>query len=165
LFALLLLLPFAAAAQSGDDGEEDAGSRWVEEEVKLPPFPKPGNLIKFTPSAAASNEFFIDPDSLAVGKDGVVRYTLIVKGAGGAENVSYEGIRCATREQKYYAFGRRDGTWVNARSAQWKRIEYREVNRQHAVLYDDYLCRDRRTPRTVKEAMQQFKYGGFEPIR
>ena len=155
---ILSLLPFVAAGQPAED--EDAPSQWVETEVKLPSFPKPGSLIKFTPSAAASNEFFIDADSISVQTDGVVRYTLVIKSPGGAQNVSYEGIRCETREQKYYAFGRSDGTWMNARSAQWKRIEYREVNRHHGVLYADYMCPDRKRPRTAKEVVQQLKYGG-----
>jgi hypothetical protein len=158
------LIPLTAAAQAGTDDEESSPGRWSEAEVKLPPFPKPGNLIKFAPSAATSNEFFIDPDSISVGADGVVRYALVVRSPGGAQNVSYEGIRCETREQKYYAFGRLDGTWVNVRSPQWKRIEYREVNRQHGVLYDDYLCRDRRRPRTAKEAINELKYGNVRPF-
>ncbi len=157
----LPLLAFEAAAQPAED--EDAPRTWVEAEVKLPPFPKPGNLIKFAPSAASRNEFFIDPDSISPGTDGVVRYTLVIRSPAGAQNVSYEGIRCETREQKYYAFGRPDGTWMNARSAQWKRIEYREINRHHAVLFADYLCRDGKRPRTAKEAIQELKYGSTRP--
>jgi hypothetical protein len=161
--ALAGLLPLVAAAQPVE--EEDFPSRWAETEVKLPPFPKAASLIPFAPSAASRNEFYVDADSIMVGADGVVRYTLVVKAPGGAQNVSYEGIRCETREQKYYAFGRPDGTWVNARSAQWKRIEYREVNRQHAVLYADYLCRDGKRPVSAKEAVQQLKYGNMQPYR
>jgi hypothetical protein len=155
---ILSLLPLAGMAQPAED--EDAPGRWVEAEVKLPPFPKPGSLLMFNPSGASRNEFYIDADSIAVGADGVVRYTLVIKAPGGAQNVSYEGIRCETREQKYYAFGRPDGTWMNARTAEWKRIEYREINRHHGVLYSDYLCRDRKRPRTEKEAIQLLKFGG-----
>ena len=111
-------------------------------------FPSPRICSSFDVSAASDNRFYIDPESIAVGTDGVVRYTLVVRTPSGAENISYEGMRCDTREQKFYAFGRRDGTWVNARTSEWRRIEYQDINRQHGVLYRDFFCFDqpRRDP-------------------
>jgi len=160
LLACCMLLPAAAGAQPRPDLEEEGAKTWNELEAKLPPFPKTENLISFDVSGASSNRFYIDPQSIAVGSDGVVRYTLVIKGSGGGENISYEGMRCETREQKYYAFGRRDGTWSSARSGEWRRIEYQDINRQHGVLYEDYLCRDRKRPvKSPAEAIQRFKYG------
>ncbi len=161
LLAGCMLLPAAAGAQPRPDlEEEEGGKKWVELEVKSPPFPKAENLIPFEASAASSNRFYIDTQSIAVGSDGVVRYTLVIKGSGGGENISYEGIRCETREQKYYAFGRRDGTWSNARSSEWRHIEYKDINRQHGVLYMDYLCPDRKKPvKSPAEAISRLKYG------
>lgn len=161
LLACCLLLPAAAGAQPRADLERDEGTgTWVELEAKMPPFPKSGNLIAFDVSSATRNRFYIDSQSIAIGSDGVVRYTIVIRSPGGAENISYEGIRCETREQKYYAFGRRDGTWSNARSNEWRYIEYKEANRQHGVLYADYLCLDRKRPvKSPAEAIQRFKYG------
>ncbi len=156
-----MLLPAAAGAQPRADLERDEGTgTWVELEAKLPLFPKTENLIAFDVSGATRNRFYIDPQSLTVGSDGVMRYTLVIRGSGGGENISYEGIRCETREQKYYAFGRRDGTWSNARSNEWRYIEYKEANRQHGVLYLDYFCPDKKRPvKSPAEAIQRFKYG------
>ncbi len=161
LLACCMLLPAGAGAQPRPDLEEEEGTKkWVELEAKLPPFPKSENLLAFEVSAASSNRFYIDPQSIAVGSDGVVRYTLVIKGSGGGENISYEGIRCETREQKYYAFGRRDGTWSNARSGKWRRIEYQDINSPHGVLYADYFCPDRKIPiKSPAEAIRRFKYG------
>lgn len=154
------LLPAAAAAQPRADPEDEDPKSWVELEIKLPPFPKPENLIPFEVSAASSNRFYIDAQSIAVGSDGVVRYTLVIKGSGGGENISYEGIRCEAREQKYYAFGRRDGTWSNPRFGKWRRIEYQDINSPHGVLYADYFCPDRKVPvNSPAEAIRRFKYG------
>ena len=161
LLAGCLLLPAAAGAQPRADREQDDGPRWwVELEVKLPPFPKREDLLAFEVSPASSNRFLIDPQSIAVGSDEVVRYTLVVRSPGGAENISYEGIRCETREQKYYALGRRDGTWSNARSSEWRYIEYKDLNRQHGVLFADYFCPDKKRPiKSSAEAIQRFRYG------
>ncbi len=158
LLACCGLLSLAANAQLFRDKEEVEKS-WLEAEIKLPPYPKPGTLIEFEAGAASSNRFYIDAESISVGSDGVVRYTLVVKGAGGGENISYEGIRCGTREQKYYAFGRRDGAWSNARSGEWRRIEYKDINRQHGVLYADFFCPDKKPVRSPKDAVNRFKYG------
>lgn len=157
IIVLCALLPPAAAAQRAQDDDEPKS--WVELEVKLPPYPKSGNLIEFEAGAASSNRFLIDAESISVGSDGVVRYTLVVKGSGGGENVSYEGIRCDMGQQKYYAFARRDGTWSSARLSEWRRIEYKDVNRQHGVLYANYFCYDRTLIKSPKEAIQRFKYG------
>jgi hypothetical protein len=155
-----MLLPAAAGAQPRPDPEEEGTETRVELEVKLPPYPKSENLIPFDVSAASGNRFYVDSGSISIGSDGVVRYTLVIKGPGGGENVSYEGIRCETRQQKYYAFGRRDGTWSNARSGDWRLIEYQDINRQHAVLYADFFCPDRNRPvKSAAEAVNRFKYG------
>src|SRR5258706_11799035 len=143
------------------DSEETEKKRWRKSEAKLPPYPKSANIIAFDVSAASSNRFYIDPDSISVGSDGVVRYTVVVRSPSGAENISYEGIRCETREQKYYAFGRRDGTWANARSGEWRYIEPKDINRQHAVLYLDYFCPDKKRPAAPPQVIiNRFKYGG-----
>lgn len=158
LLACCALPPLAANAQLFRDSEEIEKS-WLEAEIKLPPIPRPGALLEFEAGAASANRFYVDPESISVGGDGVVRYTLVVKGPGGGENISYEGIRCETREQKYYAFGRRDGAWSTARSSEWRRIEYKEINRQHGVLYADYLCPDRKPVKSSQDAINRFKYG------
>jgi hypothetical protein len=156
--ALLLMLVTGAQTRAADEDEGEPKPR-VEMEVKLPPPPKPENLLQFEPSAASSNRFFIDAASITIGSDATVRYTLLIRSPGGAENVSYEGIRCDTLEQKYYAFGRRDGTWANAQSSDWRRILYKDVNRQHGVLYSHYFCPDGSPVASVKDAINRFKYG------
>jgi hypothetical protein len=157
LIVLCALQPSAFGAQSSEDDE--GPKAWKELELKLPPYPKPGNLIEFEGGAASTNRFFIDTESISVGSDGVVRYTLVTKAAGGAENISYEGIRCDMQQQKYYAFGRRDETWSNARRSEWRRIEYKDLNRQHGVLFANYFCYDRTLIKSRAEAIQRFKYG------
>jgi hypothetical protein len=162
LVAGCVLAPAVAAAQPRPDLEdEDASTKlWRELEVKLPPYPRSGNIIPFEVSGASSNRFYIDPESISVGSDGVVRYTVVVRSPGGAENISYEGIRCETREQKYYAFGRRDGTWATARSGEWRYIERKEINGQQGVLYLDYFCPDKKKPvGSPKDIINRFRYG------
>jgi hypothetical protein len=160
LLCCVLALPALAAAQPLKIFEDDEEKKeFVEREIKLPPAPKAENLVKFEASAANSNNFFIDATSILISDDGVVRYTMVVKSPSGAENVSYEGIRCETTELKVYAYGRRDGTWSNATAPAWKKIVYKDVQRQHGVLYSHYFCPDGAAIRSPQAAIQRFKYG------
>jgi hypothetical protein len=166
LVAAAVLGAAGAYAQQGSDFENDFDENkkeWKEIEAKIPPYPKDANLVAFEGGPASPHRFFIDTQSLSIGTDEVVRYTLVIKTAGGATNVTYEGIRCETREQKYYAVGQPGGGWTRARNPQWRRIELREVNRQHNVLYTDFLCNgglNRGIPaESVKEIVKWLKYG------
>jgi hypothetical protein len=135
LGALSLALPLAAL--SAQDDEEPV---WAEEQVASPTFPKNADLIEFYVSPGTANRFFVDGATLAVGKDGAVRYVLLVKTGGGATNVTFEGIRCKTGEYKIFASGRADGSWAPARLSDWRRIEDKPVNRHHAALSRELFC-------------------------
>ena len=140
--ALLLAGTIAPAAEWGkfESDFDEEKKPWAEIEAQLPAYPREENLLRFDAGAATANRFYIDAPSLTVGPDGVVRYTMFIRAAGGATNVSFEGIRCETREQKLYAIGRSDGKWTRARDPAWRDIEYKELNRHHGVLFADFFC-------------------------
>lgn len=161
LLPYALLLPLAAPAQilPPRAGEEDPDKKeFVELEVKLPPFPQDSNLIPFEANAASSNRFFIDGPSITVADDGTVRYTMVIKSPSGASNISYEAIRCETREQKLYAFGRRDGTWSNARTGDWRPIMAKGTYSTQNELHKNYFCPLGGAVRTAKDAVNRLKY-------
>lgn len=122
----------------GDDEE-----KWQEDaDVQPPGWPADANLVRIDVSAAAANDYFIDSASLDIGKDRVVRYTLVVKTTGGATNVSFEGIDCRGPMWKHYASGRSDKTWskASARRLEWRPIENKTINAHHAALSRYYFC-------------------------
>ncbi|HEX6828233.1 MAG TPA: CNP1-like family protein [Burkholderiales bacterium] len=161
---LLLLWSAAAAAQSppgGFDQAFDGDERpWREIEAKLPAYPLPENLVKIDAGATASSRYYVDTASLSVDPDGVVRYSVVVKSAYGAESVSYEGIRCDTRERRSYAFGRPDGSWSRARSSRWERIQANLAQtRYQMTLYGDYFCPEGRIAGDRKEVLDGLRRG------
>jgi hypothetical protein len=125
----------------------------------LPAAPRQANLLPFFVSSASEFRFFVDGASISPGKDGVVRYTLIVRSPLGAETVSYEGIRCATGEVKSYAYGRADGSWT-VRPGAWRRFEARGVQRWHDALWREYFCPRELPIRTAAEGVYALKRGG-----
>lgn len=157
--ALLFSLPaYAGWGEFEYDFDQDV-QPWKEIEAKLPASPKLDEAIPLFVSAATDNEFFVDPKSISVGEDGVVRYTMIVRSPSGALNVSFEGIRCSSHEKKLYAFWRPDGSWSRNKYAKWSRIEFKNLNRQHHMLSDDFFCPGRIMVRDADEAIYALKRG------
>ena len=142
------------------DRHFDDTPEWVEESAKLPAFPRDSDLIEFTVSAATANHFFIDGATLAVGSDAVVRYTLVIRAAGGASNISYEGMHCGIGSVKRYAVGRSDGTWSWLRSGDWQPIENKLANRQYAALSREYFCPLGNPIRSADEGRDALRRGG-----
>lgn len=137
-----------AAAQTADD-----------QSPTLPPFPRDENLVRVQVEGVTNFEYFVDLESVSVGTDGVVRYTLVARSDGGATNVAYEGIRCEGRERKLYAIGRADKTWSAARSPKWAPISGLPINRLEATLNDGYFCPARIMVRSTEEARKRLRSG------
>ena len=158
LLVLLLSLPFAARAEWGKfDYDFDQEKPWVEVAAQLPAYPKDENLIPFNVSSATRNKHFIDANSVSVGEDLVIRYTVVIDAAGGARNVSFEGMRCESSERRLYAYGHPDGTWSKARNAGWEDIKLRSLLSYRKALYEDHFCPDGIRVRDGKEAVQNLR--------
>lgn len=156
--ALLLMLPLTAYAEWGQfDIEFEADKPWVELSAQLPPTPKAENLVEFNVSSAARHRHFVDTASISVGEDKVVRYTVVIEAAGGAKNVSFEGMRCETGERRLYAYGHSDGTWSKARNSGWEGIKFRSLLSYHKALYEDHFCPDGINVKDGKEAAQNLR--------
>lgn len=168
LIALLpLLLAASVSAQTQWDGWDYKFDReitpWAEMQSQIPPYPADENLLPLDVGSATSHRFFVDAKSVSVGKDGVVRYSLVVRTVGGATNVSFEGIRCDPREQKYYAIGRADKTWVRARYPQWRPIIPKDYSAQHTTLHREYFCRGKIMVESAELIVQSLRRGPERP--
>lgn len=141
LLACSLLAACAGTwAQEVDDGFDDTEKPWQEIAAQLPPAPQQENLAEFYLSPNATMKAFVDTNSVSIGTDKVVRYTVVTKTDGGAVNVMYEGMRCETAEKKSYAFGHPDGKWSRSRRDQWQQIKDFGGNRIDGALFKDYFC-------------------------
>lgn len=158
---LLLVAAAGASAQDKSDWERAQEKRnWREAEVSPPAYPRAQDLLPFFVSSASRFEFFVDAASLSIGEDGVVRYTLVARSAQGAESVSYEGIRCSTREVRIYATGRvADHAW-SRRAGPWRRIEARSVQRWHNALAAEFFCAGGVALYSAEEGVAALRRGG-----
>lgn len=161
MLAVLAAFDAPAQGQWGQWGADfDEGKKpWKEIEAKIPAYPKPENLLPFEAVKTSGHRYFIDAQSLSLGEDGVVRYVLVIQTAGGATNVTFEGMRCDMRQQKYYAIGQKNGGWTRARDPQWRRIAGYGQSR-HGTLYDEYFCADNKLPATPRQIIHMLRYRG-----
>jgi hypothetical protein len=149
---------YAASWTLFDSDFDDEQKPWDELQTQLPAYPDLAKALPFEVSSPRSNRFLIDPKSIVVGDDGVVRYSLIAQSSSGVLNVSYEGMRCETREKKLYAFGRKDGTWSRNKFAKWEVISQIR-NPQDYELFQDFFCPDSIIVRDADEAIFALKRG------
>jgi CNP1-like family len=166
LFTLAFFASSVAAQPVRDektDWEKEQDQRnWKEVELKLPAYPGDKGLIELQVQGTNNFRFYVDPESLAVGPDGVVRYTFVARSPSGYANVSYEGIRCATAEYKTFAFGN-DGRWA-AKDSEWRPIESKGTNSWHFELRRSYFCPDRRGIQTAAEGVNALRKGGHPAV-
>jgi len=160
LLILLFSIPWAAQAEWGDFVYQfEQEKPWIEIAAQLPAYPKTENLLPFSVSSATRNRFFVDAASISVGEDKVVRYTVVIEAAGGAQNVSFEGLRCESGERRLYAYGHPDGTWsrARARNAGWESIKFRSLLSYQKALFEDHFCPDGIRVKDGAEAVRNLK--------
>ncbi len=161
LVATSLLVLSVLGLPGGALAYDEEEAAWQEDAVVFPEMPPPERMKALYVSPTATNRFFVDPVSLTVGGDGVIRYVMLVETAGGARNMTYEGLRCSTREKRIYATARRDGSWSTSRNEAWEKIRDIPPNRQHAALYSEYFCPGGFVVRNPDEARRALAVGGI----
>ena len=161
IFAGVFIFATAARAQQSAPLNKDFDEKpWEEQKQQLPDYPKESNLKQIDIGPITSFRFFVDMESVNVGTDGVVRFTLTARSASGASNVSFEGLRCKTQEKKIYALGRANGNWVAAKNRNWIVLERQNVNPVYTVLYEDFFCPEGNIVSSTLEAVESLKNGG-----
>jgi len=108
------LLPVQAESLFGEPVPESA--------APPPPQFTAQNLLLVDAGNFSSLRLGVDPASLSLGSDGVVRYVLVAVSASGNASGLYEGIRCTTAETKLYARFNADTGWVSVKDPQWRSL-------------------------------------------
>ena len=93
---------------------------WKEADAPPPPAVRTQGLIPLDMGRGTELRWGVDPQSISIGPDRVVRYVVVAQGQDGVLNAIYEGIKCSTGEVRVYARHASDGQWVPAKSAEWQ---------------------------------------------
>ena len=140
---------------------DEAVVAWQEVQAQMPSAPVDADLLAFEVEGRPGFRYAIDRKSLAVGGDGVTRYSIVITSSTGVRTINFEGMRCATGERKIYAFGRADGGWSKNRAARWDYIRARVAGSYHSILFHDFLCAGGEGTASVEQIVQRLKRGGY----
>ncbi len=142
-----------AAAQLVDNPD------WKETEAPPPPAFDPARVVEIEMPSRLTLNYGVDPDTIRITGDGIVRYVVVASNRTGAMNAFYEGVRCATAEMKTYARFT-GGEWHPVENPDWQKM--RDMSSPHASeLARQGLCRGRAPRQTPREIVQYIK----RPIR
>ncbi len=135
-------------------------TEWQESVAPPPPAFDQNRLVPIEMPPYMTLKFGIDPQTIAITPDGIVRYVVVASSkSGGAVNAFYEGVRCKTGEAKSYA--RYSGNaWEPTKAPEWKRIT--DLNSRYTwAIATQGVCRDSAPRATVSEIVQYIR----NPVR
>lgn len=147
--SILGMTPFFAAAQTSYMEEKV----WTEAIAAPPTTFSTETLLTFEVLKASALTYGIDPNTLTVGEDGVVRYVMVARSTSGALNVLYQGIRCATAETKTYGRLNDKGMWNASPDADWQTLSFRGPTRPAMILARQGVCEGRTITGNVQKIL------------
>ena len=122
MLGLSAALVFAAPYCSAQSGNGPDNPDWTEEQTPPPPSFSKDKLIPLVMPPHISVKVGVDPESIVVGGDGVVRYVIVMTNTTGSINAVYEGVRCISDEVKTYARLSASKEWSMVVNPAWKAL-------------------------------------------
>ena len=99
----VLALALCATSALANAQLRDADPDWKENDLQAIPAFDVSRLIEIDMGQRFSLVYAIDPQTLSVGSDGILRFVMVARSSSGAVNAFYEGLRCSTAEGRVYA--------------------------------------------------------------
>lgn len=134
---------------------------WVEDTSPAAPTFSTEHLLALDMPPHVSIKAGIDPDTISVGTDAVVRYVVVMRNSSGSTMASYEGIRCETREVKTYARRNSLGEWVALSEPVWRDLNATMPSHHAQVFAGQAACKEGGTP--TRSGILDVMKNGFNP--
>lgn len=156
----VVLWAFAAAAQLADVDPD-----WKEADAPPPPAFDLTRLVPFDVGPGSQLTFGVDPATISIGSDGIVRYVVVARSRSGTVNAMYEGLRCTTGEIRTYARHNPDSGWSRVDSALWKSLWDNQPSRHSLMFARQGGCNGRAAPRNAQEIVRDLRNQNLEKTR
>ncbi len=138
---------------------------WKELEAPPPPVFEVSRLVPFDVSINSALQFGVDPATINIGRDGVVRYVIVARSTSGAVNAMYEGLRCSTGEMRTYARYNASGGWSRTEKNDWRSMWGNAASRHTLMFAKQGGCTGNATPRSVDEIVRSLRNQDYEKTR
>ncbi len=136
-----------------------AGENGGDLAISLPDWPEEQNLVLLRQGVRADLRFWVDQRSLELVAGGEIRYTFVARSASGARSVTFEGMRCGSRDRIILATGSIDGRWVPVGAPRWNPVDRQDPTGMREVLYKDIFCPARLPVASLQELRSALKAG------
>lgn len=158
--ACLLALTCLSAVTLAKANDEE--KQWVEKATEAPKTFSIEKLQPFTVSQGSALTYGIDPETLTVGEDWVVRYVMVARSPSGALNVLYEGIRCQSSQVKTYArWDNNRSAWHSPSNPEWKSLSFGGSTRPAMILAKEGLCNGESVNGNPRKMLSTLKTGMY----
>ena len=141
----LALVSLSASALSEIDPD------WKESVAPPAPSFNKDQVIPIEMPRYVSLRFGVDPATLVITPDGIVRYVMVATSESGVLSAMYEGIRCATGEVKTYAHYTSSGNWATVKDPKWQGMND-NLRSKHALAFAREAACDSRSTVTISPA-------------
>ena len=159
--AICLLLAGSAWAQLADTAPD-----WKELEVPPPARFSVEHLVPIEMPRYVTVKIGLDPASLSIGKDGIVRYVVVAVSQSGNINAMYEGIWCLKGDVKTYARFGSDGKWNPVDDAQWLPLNGNQRSMHALAIARQGACDGRAATASSPEVMiRKLKSSRFDGMQ
>jgi hypothetical protein len=152
--ALLLACSGLASAQFTADDPD-----WKEADVPPPPAFDLKRLMFVEFNSASQLKWGVDPASIKISSDGIIRYVVVAQSPSGAVNAMYEGIRCNKAEFRRYARHHPTNGWVNATDSNWTALRQSSLSKHPLALAKLGLCDGAAAPSSADHAIRALRAG------
>lgn len=156
----LAIWAFSAAAQLADVDPD-----WKEADAPPPPAFDLKRLVPFDVAPGSQLSFGVDPASISIGSDGIVRYVVVARSRTGTVNAMYEGLRCTTGEVRTYARHNPDSGWSRVEGGLWRSLWDNQPSRHSLMFARQGGCAGRAPPRNVQEIVRDLRNQDPEKTR
>lgn len=113
---------------------------WTEDPALAPPAFSADALIPIEMPPYVTLKVGIDPNTIAIGADGVVRYVVVMRNASGSLSAAYEGILCTNGEVKTYGRATSTGHWTMVEQPQWRAMTDNLPSRHAYAIAQQGVC-------------------------
>jgi hypothetical protein len=151
---------WAQAGSPPPPKRSETDREWEETATPPPPAFSESRLLPIEMPPYMSLKFGVDPNTITITGDGIVRYVVVARNrTGSAVNAFYEGVRCSTAEMKSYA-RYNNGAWQDVAKPEWKRLN--DLNSSYTrALSTQALCRGNAPRASIGEMVQNIR----NPVR
>lgn len=130
---------------------------WSESAAPPPPSYEATRLLPFDVPGASTLKYGVDPNTITITPEGLVRYVVVASSASGAVNAMYEAIRCSTGEYKTYARRTLDSEWKSLPEPTWRSMQDSQHIRYAFRLAQQGVCTGRAPASSVTAIVRNLK--------